>query len=113
MDGAPADNLPTVVYSLRLRDSAEKVQLKVLRDGSEVGVGVTPVEDRSELDAVSAMADPEKSLVPRLGILGVEIDKRIAASATGLRDPDGIIVVRARPGPRARCRCSRGTSFAR
>jgi serine protease Do len=93
MDGAPADNLPTVVYSLRLRDSAEKVQLKVLRDGSEVGVGVTPVEDRSELDVVSAMADPEKSLVPRLGILGVEIDQRIAAAATGLRDPDGIIVV--------------------
>jgi serine protease Do len=93
MDGVPADNLPTVVYSLRLRDSAEKVQLKVLRDGSEVGVGVTPVEDRSELDVVSAMADPEKSLVPRLGILGVEIDQRIAAAATGLRDPDGIIVV--------------------
>ena len=53
----------------------------------------TPVEDRSELDVVSAMANPEKSLVPRLGILGVEIDQRVAAAATGLRDPDGIIVV--------------------
>jgi len=93
MDGVPADNLPTVVYSLRLRDSAEKVQLKVLRGGQEVGIGVTPVEDRSELDTVSAMADPEKSLVPRLGILGVEIDQRIAAAATGLRDLEGIIVV--------------------
>src|SRR4029077_12928635 len=46
MDGVPADNLPTVVYSLRLRDSAEKVQLKVLRDGSEVGVGGTPGGER-------------------------------------------------------------------
>ena len=39
------------------------------------------------------MADPEKNLVPELGILGVEIDERIAAAATGLRDPHGIIVV--------------------
>jgi S1-C subfamily serine protease len=31
--------------------------------------------------------------VPRLGILGVEIDRRIAAEATGLRGPFGIIVV--------------------
>jgi S1-C subfamily serine protease len=39
------------------------------------------------------MADPEKNLVPELGLLGVEIDSRIAASATGLRAPNGIIVV--------------------
>jgi S1-C subfamily serine protease len=39
------------------------------------------------------MADPEKSLVSELGILGVEIDQRIAASATQLRGPHGIIVV--------------------
>ena len=42
---------------------------------------------------MSATADPEKGLVPRLGIIGVEIDQRIAAVATGLRDAFGIIVV--------------------
>jgi S1-C subfamily serine protease len=54
---------------------------------------VAPVEERSEFDAVSATVDAEKNLVPELGILGVEIDKRIAAAANGLRDPFGIIVV--------------------
>jgi S1-C subfamily serine protease len=55
---------------------------------------VAPVEQRSELDSVSVMADPEKSLVPELGIVGVEIDKRIAAAAGALLgDPYGIIVV--------------------
>ena len=39
------------------------------------------------------MADPAKNLVAELGIIGVEIDSRIAAAATGLRDPYGIIVV--------------------
>ncbi len=93
VDGQPADNLPTVSYNFRLRDSTENVQLRVLRRGTEQSLSVTPVEERSGLDDASAAADPEKSLVPRLGILGVEIDQRIAAAATGLRDPFGIIVV--------------------
>jgi serine protease Do len=93
IDGQPADNLPTVSYFFRLRDSTEKVQLVVLRGGTEQKLSVAPVEERSEFDSVAAMADPQKSLVPELGILGVEIDRRIAAAATGLRDPQGIIVV--------------------
>ncbi len=93
VDGQVADNLPSVNYQFRLRDSTEKVQLVVLRGGVQQGISVTAVEDRNELDSVSAMADPEKSVVPELGILGVEIDRRIAAAATGLRDPSGVIVV--------------------
>jgi S1-C subfamily serine protease len=54
---------------------------------------VTPVEERSEFDSVSSLADPEKNLVPELGIIGLEIDAKIAAAATGLRDPYGIIVI--------------------
>jgi serine protease Do len=93
VDGQAADNLPTVVYNFRLRDSKENVQLVVLRGGREVNLSVPTVEERSEFDAVSAMADPQKSLVSQLGILGVEIDQRIASQATGLRDGYGIIVV--------------------
>jgi S1-C subfamily serine protease len=44
------------------------------------------------MDQITALADPEKSLVPALGILAVEIDKKIAAMASDLRDPFGIIV---------------------
>jgi len=93
VDGQPADNLPTVVYNFRLRDSADPVRLVVISGGKEQALSVTPVEVRSEFDAVSTLADPEKNLVSELGILGVEIDRRIAASATGLRDPNGVIVV--------------------
>ena len=93
VDGQVADNLPSVNYQFRLRDSIEKVQLVILRGKMEQGISVAAVEDRNELDAVSAMADPEKSVVPELGIMGVEIDRRIAAMATGLRDPFGVIVV--------------------
>ena len=93
VDGQPADNLPSVNYQFRLRDTPEKVKLVVLRDGVQQGLSIAAVEERSEFDSVSAQADPEKSLVPELGILGVEIDQRIASAATGLRDPYGVIVV--------------------
>jgi serine protease Do len=93
VDGQPADNLPSVNYYFRLRDSPEKVQLVVLRGTAQLSLGVAAVEQKSEFDSVAAQADPQKNLVPELGILGVEIDKRIAASATGLRDPYGILVV--------------------
>lgn len=93
VDGQPADNLPTISYQFRLRDSSDPVKLVVLRGNGQQTLSVTPVEQRNPLDSVSALADPTKSLVAELGILGVEIDARIATSSSGLRDPWGIIVV--------------------
>ena len=93
IDGQPADNLPTVIYNFRLRESTDKVKLVVMRAGKEQALSVDAVEERSEFDTVSAMADPQQNLVGELGILGVEISPALAAQATGLRDPFGIIVV--------------------
>ena len=92
MDGQPTDNLPTVVYNFRLRDSSDPVKLVVLRGKEQQTLSVAAVEQRSDFDSVAAQADPEKNLIPELGILGIEIDPRIAAAATGLRDPHGVIV---------------------
>ena len=93
VDGQPADNLPTVVYNFRLRDSPENVVMVVLRGQAQVSVSIKPGEERSMFDTVSSMTDTEKSLVPALGIIGLEIDAKLAASATGIRDPYGIIVI--------------------
>lgn len=101
VDGQPAENLPSVNYYFRLRDSTEPVQMMVLRGTTQRELRITAVEEKSELDSMSSMADPEKHLVPQLGILGLEIDKNIAAIATGLRDPHGIIVMARAAGANA------------
>jgi serine protease Do len=93
VDGRPPDNLPTLSYNFRLRDSQDPVQLVVLRGAAEQRLTVAPVEERSELDSLSGQADPQKNLVAELGIVGVEIDQRIAAVAKGLRSPYGVIVI--------------------
>ena len=100
VDGEPAENLPTVSYAFRLRDTPDNVQLVVLRGATQIALSIKPVEERSTFDSVSLMADPAKNLVPELSIVGVEIDARLAASATGLRDPYGIIVVARAAGGR-------------
>ena len=93
VDNQPAENVPTVSYNFRIRDSLDNVQLAVLRGAAILSISIKPVETRSDFDSVSSMADPSKNLVAELGIIGVEIDARIAAAASGLRDPYGIIVV--------------------
>jgi serine protease Do len=93
VDGQAAENLPTIVYNFRLRDTLDNVQLVVIRGEAQVSVSVKPVEQRSEFDSVSSISDPTKNLVAELGIIGVEIDAALASSASGLRDPYGIIVV--------------------
>jgi serine protease Do len=92
VDGQPADNLPTVNYNFRLRDSPERAVIVVLRGAAQFSLSVATVEERSDFDAVSSMADVEKNIVRELGIIGVEIDARIAAAARGLRSPNGVIV---------------------
>ncbi|HSE33367.1 MAG TPA: trypsin-like peptidase domain-containing protein [Pyrinomonadaceae bacterium] len=92
IDGQPADNLPTVNYMFRLRDSNNDVQLVVQRGTAQQTFSVPAIEVKSEFDQVSSMADAEKNLVAPLGILGIQIDERILSVAKGLRGPYGIIV---------------------
>ncbi len=92
VDGKSADNLPYVAFHMLSRDAGEKVRFEVLRGTAQMTLDVTLKERPHEMDQVSALADPEKNLVPQLGILAVEIDKNIASMIDDLRDPYGLIV---------------------
>ena len=65
----------------------------VLRGGAQQTLSIAPLEQRSGLDSVSQLVDPEKHMVPELGLIGFEVDATIAAKAAGLRAPYGVIVV--------------------
>jgi serine protease Do len=92
VDGQPADNLPSVNYFFLLRDSSDKVQVTVLRGTKQQVFSVGTVEEGQDMEQVISLADPQKNLVPQLGIIGVEIDKKTAPMLRGLRDPFGIVV---------------------
>jgi serine protease Do len=92
VDGQPADNLPSVNYFFLLRDSSDKVQVTVLRGTTQQIFNVGTVEEGQDIEQIISLADPQKNLVPQLGIIGVEIDKKTAPMLRGLRDPYGIVV---------------------
>ncbi|MGB2589509.1 MAG: trypsin-like peptidase domain-containing protein [Candidatus Acidiferrum sp.] len=92
IDGKAAGSVPYVAFYLLSRESGDKVHLDVLRGDQRLGFDVALMSPPKDMDQITALADPEKNLVPTLGILGVEIDKKIAAMAPDLRDPYGIIV---------------------
>jgi serine protease Do len=92
VDGRMADSVPYVSFRLMSVASGDKVHIEVLRGQDRLAFDV-PVSERSDsMDQITSLADPEKNLVRPLGILGIEIDKKVAEMAPDLRDPYGIIV---------------------
>jgi len=92
VDGRPAENLPFVAFHFFALEYGQKVHLDILRGKNRLAFDVPVAQPPHDMDQVASLADPDKSLVSTLGILGVEIDQRIAAMVPDLRDPFGIIV---------------------
>ena len=91
-DGRPVENVPFVAFHLFALEYGQKVHLDVLRGKDRLAFDVPVALPPRDMDQVTALADPGKSLVSTLGILGVEIDQKIASMVPDLRDPFGIIV---------------------
>jgi serine protease Do len=99
VDGQLAENVPTVSYNFLLRDSGEKVHIDVLRGKTKMSFDVPIIEEQHDIDGVLALATPDKNMVAELGVLGVEIDKRLAPLLPQLRHQYGIIVAAKANGP--------------
>ena len=93
VDGRPAESVPYVSFRLMSFEAGAKVRLEVLRAKEKLTFDVPVVQPPHEMDQIASLADPEKNLVRPLGIIGIEIDQKIAGAVEELRDPFGIIVV--------------------
>jgi len=92
IDGRMAESIPYVSFRLMSVNAGEKVRVEVLRGQERLAFDVRVIDHTDSMDQISALADPEKNVVRPLGILGIEIDKKVAEMAPELRDPFGIIV---------------------
>lgn len=72
----------------------EAIRLEVLRGSRKLSLEVPLIEQQQhDLDDLTGLADPGKSLVPALGILGVEVSGKIAEMIEDLRIRSGVLVV--------------------
>src|SRR5262249_11050886 len=69
------------------------VSLQILRDGQVLEVPVAMTERRDRVTDLAVPADPRENLIRRLGILGVNLDQRIAEMLPALRVRSGVVVV--------------------
>ena len=87
MEDAP--QLETAIYRLKLSDL---VNVTVLRDGKTIDFTIPVIEREDDPQRFADMVNPEDNLVPRLGILGIEISEKLAEMLPELRHEYGIVV---------------------
>jgi serine protease Do len=92
MDGRPVENIRQFGTNLYRHAIDAKVTLEVLR-GSEKLTARVPVIDRpDDPSRFLEMADPQKNLVERLDILGIDVDDNVASVLGQLRMKGGVLV---------------------
>jgi serine protease Do len=92
IDGRPMENVPIFTVSL-LRKMGGRVSIRLLRGSDQLTMEVPVAERQDDLDQLADTVDPAKSLVPKLGMVGLQVDAKIASRIGGLRHPSGVIVV--------------------
>ena len=84
-------------FDIYRRRSGEHISLEIQRGTNRLRISVAVEEETAPWDPLSALASPEKNLIPRLGILCIEIDKDVVNLLPDLRRSYGVIVVAKAP----------------
>jgi serine protease Do len=92
-DDRPIDTLPALTAALYLHPLDEVMKLVVLRGSEKKTLYVAANEHRDQMDKLMDAVDPDQSLVPRLGILAVDLNEQLRSIVGNLRVPTGVVVI--------------------
>jgi serine protease Do len=93
LDGKPMENGRQLRVNLYRRLVGDVVNVDVLRDGQPVKFPVAITErDDDPLANLTDAIDPRQNLIPRLGILAVDLSRQIVESLPAIRVRAGVVV---------------------
>jgi serine protease Do len=93
-DGRRIETLPSLSSALYLHRPDQVVKLEILRGKERKTLYVPAIEQRDHMDEMIDAVDPEKSLLPRLGVLAIDLSGDLGDKLkSALRIPSGVIVV--------------------
>ena len=98
LNGKIMENGRQFTVNLYQQPIGQKVKLEVLRAGERQKFKVEVVKRPDDPLRFADMVSPEQNFIPKLGILCLEIDQRIARMLPGLRHKGGVIVAARAPG---------------
>jgi serine protease Do len=92
LDGKPMENGRQLDVNLYRRPIGEKVTLEILRGSNTRTVRVTVIEREDAYTLFSDLVDPNKNLIRRLGILGLDINHLVKRAMPNIRRDYGVVV---------------------
>jgi serine protease Do len=92
LDGKPMENGRQFDVNLYRRAAGDIAVLEVQRGSNRIKVDVAIAEREGDPTKFSDLVTPERNLVERLGILGLDLDATLAGAVGGVRGAGGVLV---------------------
>jgi serine protease Do len=92
-DDRRIETLPQLSSALYLHRLDQVMKLEVLRGDLKKIIYIPAIEHRDQMDQLFDAADPEKNLVPRLGILAIDLTNDLRTQIGPLRIASGVVVL--------------------
>ena len=92
IEDKPVGSLPIFSMYMFMLRKGDLVKIRFLRGSEKMQVEVPVAQRPHNVDLLAGLVDPEKNLVSKLGILGIEINGSISQLLPGLREASGVIV---------------------
>src|ERR1700676_3311953 len=93
-DDRRIETLPSLSSALYLHRLDQVVKLEILRGAEKKILYVPAIEARDHMDELLDTVNPEHSLIPRLGVLAIDLTPDLSTRlGSSLRIPSGVVVV--------------------
>ena len=92
-DDRRIETLPSLSAALYLHRLDQVVKLEILRGSEKKMLYVPAIEARDHMDELLDTVNPDNSLIPRLGVLAIDISDELRPRLGALRISTGVIVV--------------------
>src|SRR3984957_15819644 len=92
-DDRRIETLPSLSSALYLHRLDEVVKLQILRGNEKKTLYVPAIEQHDHMDELLDTVNPENSLIPRLGVLAIDLTPDLRSRLGSLRIPSGVVVV--------------------
>jgi serine protease Do len=92
-DERDIETLPQLSSALYLHRLDQVLKLDILRGGQKKTLYIPAIEHRDQMDQLFDAADAEKDLIPRLGIIALDLTPELRSRIGALRIYSGVIVL--------------------
>jgi serine protease Do len=97
--GKPMENGRQLSINLYRQTIGERVLMEVLRDTDTLEVSVEVINREDPTGRFADLVQPARNLIPELGILALDLDRRIAEMFPSLRIDTGVVIAGRAMGP--------------